>query len=66
MPLLDLLPRELGLFRAEIPGVGFAGHRPCPAVVRAVRRFGILLAGATCLPHFMVRSETEPRRLGLG
>jgi hypothetical protein len=43
-----VLPRELGLFRAQIPGVGFACHRPCQAVIGAVTRFGILLAGAAC------------------
>ena len=52
MPLLDLLPRELGLFRAQIPGVRFACHRPGQTVVRAVTRFGILLAGAACFTAF--------------
>src|SRR5260370_352243 len=52
MPLFDLLLRELGLFRAQIPGVGFACHRPCQAVIGAVTRFGVLLAGAACFTAF--------------
>ena len=66
MPLFDLLPRELGLFRAQIPGVGFACPRPCQAVMGAVTRFGVLWQGQPALPHFMVRSETDLRRIGLG
>ena len=52
MPLLDLLPCELGLFRAQVPGVSFARRRPGQTVIRAVTRFGVLLAGAACFTAF--------------
>src|SRR5947208_6822175 len=33
-------------------GLGFAGHRPGQAVIRAVTCFGILLPGAACFTAF--------------
>jgi hypothetical protein len=62
---LNLLVSEEGLFRSQGPRTGLAFDGAGKAAVGATTSLGVLAQGHPGLLHLLVRSDKEPRRMGL-
>ena len=62
---IDLLLNQNGLFRSEVARLRLASDGMSEAVVGPWRAFGSCAQAQRGLLHLMVRSDEEPRRMGL-
>ena len=62
---IDLMLDKVGLLHREEARARLASHGMREAVVRTVTRLRVLRTSAARLLHLIVRSDREPRRMGL-